>query len=94
MLRRGARLIERDLIKDPLDLRELRRLFDGQDPGAFLNPRHALYRTMGMKKNPPSPDEIIRLMAKEPGLIRRPLVVREGRMVAGYDEMGLARLLR
>jgi arsenate reductase-like glutaredoxin family protein len=72
----------------------LRRLLAGYDPGAFLNPRHALYRKMRLKENPPSPAEIIRLMAEEPNLIKRPLVVREGRAVAGYDEMGLARLLR
>jgi arsenate reductase-like glutaredoxin family protein len=49
---------------------------------------------LGLGKSPPSPDEVIRLMAQEPGLIKRPLVVREGSVVAGYDEMGLARLLR
>ena len=42
-----------------------------------------------MKEKPPSPEEAIRLMAKEPNLIRRPLVVRGSKMVAGVDEEAL-----
>jgi arsenate reductase-like glutaredoxin family protein len=48
---------------------------------------------MNMKENPPSPAEAIRLMAQEPNLIRRPLVVRGRRMVAGFDEKALRDLL-
>jgi arsenate reductase-like glutaredoxin family protein len=42
-----------------------------------------------MKEKPPSAAEAIRLMAKNPNLIRRPLVVRGKRMVAGFDEKAL-----
>lgn len=47
---------------------------------------------MNMKEKPPSAVEAIRLMAKNPNLIRRPLVVRGKRMVAGFDEKALADL--
>jgi arsenate reductase-like glutaredoxin family protein len=46
-----------------------------------------------MKEHPPSAAEAIRLMAKEPNLIRRPLVVRGRNMVAGYDEKALTDLV-
>jgi arsenate reductase-like glutaredoxin family protein len=46
-----------------------------------------------MKEKPPSPAEAIRLMAQEPNLIRRPLVIRGRRMVAGFDEKALRDLL-
>jgi arsenate reductase-like glutaredoxin family protein len=94
LLNKGATLTERDLGRDPLSEAELKALFRGRDPREFLNSRNALYRERGMKDNPPSPTEIIRLMAKEPNLIRRPLVVRGREVVMGYDEDGFRRLLR
>jgi len=94
LLKQGAVLAERDLGRNPLSEVELRSLFRGRDPRAFLNPRNELYRKMRMKENPPSPEETIRLMAKEPNLIRRPIVVRGARCVAGFDEKAYADLLR
>lgn len=87
-------MIERDLGRDPLSEAELAALFRGRDPREFLNSRNALYRERGMKDNPPSPTETIRLMAGEPNLIRRPLVVGGRTIVMGYDEDGFDRLLR
>ncbi|OLD63170.1 MAG: hypothetical protein AUI47_10145 [Acidobacteria bacterium 13_1_40CM_2_68_5] len=94
MLRKGARLIERDLGKDPLTEGDLRELFAGRDPREFLNPRNELYRKMRMAETPPSPSEAVRLMAKNPNLIRRPIVVRGGDSVLGFDEVALTRLVR
>lgn len=93
MLRHDVTLEERDLGKNPLTEDELRELFRGRDPRDFLNPRNELYRRRDMKNRPPDPDTTIKLMAKEPNLIRRPLVVRGATMVAGFDEIGLRRLL-
>jgi len=45
-----------------------------------------------MRENPPSRREAIRMMANEPNLIRRPVVVAGGRVVLGFDEEGIARL--
>lgn len=45
-----------------------------------------------MREEPASRREAIRLMAKDPGLIRRPIVVAGGRVVVGFDEEGRARL--
>jgi len=94
LLRKGARLIERDLGKDPLTEGDLRELFGGRDPREFLNPRNELYRKMRMAETPPSPSEAVRLMAKNPNLIRRPIVVRGGDSVLGFDEVALTRLVR
>ena len=92
MLKRGARLNERDLARKPLSEDELKALFAGRDPRAFLKPRNEQYRSMNMKEHPPPAAEAIRLMAKNPNLIRRPLVVRGKRMVAGFDEKALSDL--
>jgi len=45
-----------------------------------------------MKEEPPTRKQAIRMMAKEPNLIRRPLIVSGGRVVVGFDEDGIARL--
>ena len=47
-----------------------------------------------MKEHPPARDEALKLMAQEPNLIRRPIVIRGGQMVLGYDEEGLRKLAK
>jgi arsenate reductase-like glutaredoxin family protein len=44
-----------------------------------------------MNDKSPSRREAIRLMAKNPDLIRRPVIVAGGRVVIGYDENGMIR---
>jgi arsenate reductase-like glutaredoxin family protein len=52
-----------------------------------------MYRERGMKENPPPRAEALRLMSENPNLIRRPILVKGGRMVLGYDEDALAGML-
>jgi arsenate reductase-like glutaredoxin family protein len=47
-----------------------------------------------MKDHPPSRAEAIRLMAQEPNLIRRPVVIRGKRLILGYDEQGYKELVK
>ena len=93
MLKNGAHLVERDLGRNPLTEDELKELLGDRDPREFLNTRNELYRTMKMAENPPAPAEAIRLMAKNPNLIRRPIVVRGRDAVLGFDEKALLRLV-
>lgn len=94
MLKQGAALVERDLGWEPLSESELKALFGDRDPREFLNPRNEQYRRLGMAVDPPSPAETIRLMAKNPNLIRRPIVARGRDKVLGFDEKALLRLVR
>jgi arsenate reductase-like glutaredoxin family protein len=45
-----------------------------------------------MKGHPPSRVEAINLMAKEPNLIRRPLLIRGSRIIFGFDEAAYRKL--
>ena len=63
-----------------------------RDHRAFLNTRNVLYRSRKMKDNPPSRAEALQLMAEEPNLIRRPVVLRGAEIVLGYDEEALKRI--
>ena len=89
--KRGVKLNYRDLVKERLSVTELEKLIGPRDHEEFLRPRSSVFRRKKMKENPPSRREAIRLMAKNPDLIRRPVVVAGGRVVVGYDENGMIR---
>ena len=94
MLELGAELESRDLDKQRLTEAELEELIGKRDYREFLNPRNELFRTRNMKEHPPSRGEAIQLMAKEPNLIRRPVVIRGSQMVLGFDEEAYKKLLK
>ena len=82
----------RDLDKQRLSEPELDQLIGDRDYKLFLNPRNELFRKRKMKTNPPSRAEAIKLMAKEPNLIRRPLLVRGSQILLGFDEPAYRKL--
>ena len=93
MLEKAALLDEHDLGKERLTAEQLDALIGTRDYLDFLNHRNELYRQRKMKENPPSREEALKLMAQEPNLIRRPIVIRDGQMVLGYDEEELRKLV-
>ena len=84
----------RDLDKQPLSEKELDGLIGARDYKLFLNPRNELYRERNMAENTPSRAEAIRLMSRNPNLIRRPLVARGDQIVLGLDEAAYRKLLQ
>jgi arsenate reductase (glutaredoxin) len=94
LLELGAELESRDLDRERLSEAELEELIGKRDYREFLNPRNELYRTRNMKEHPPSRSEAIQLMAKEPNLIRRPVVIRGAQIVLGFDEEAYRQLLK
>jgi len=94
LLAHGAELESRDLDKERLSETELDELIGSRDYKLFLNTRNELYREKNMKEKPPSRGEAIKLMAKTPNLIRRPVVIRGEQIVLGYDEEAFKKLLK
>jgi Spx/MgsR family transcriptional regulator len=92
MEKRGFQLYFRDLSHNRLSASELEKLIGKRDHTDFLNTRNKVYRKKKMTLKPPSRREAIRMMAKEPNLIRRPLIVAGGQVVIGFDKNGMARL--
>jgi arsenate reductase len=82
----GWEMESRDLGKDPLSAAEIEKLIGDRDYLPFLNPRNELYRAKKMKLKPPSRSEAVRMMAKEPNLIRRPVIVHGDRILLWFDE--------
>jgi arsenate reductase (glutaredoxin) len=92
--RHGAELELRSLDEPRLSEGELRRLIGDSDYIPFLNTRNELYRSRNMKEHPPGRGEAIKLMAANPNLIRRPVVISGKNIILGYDEEAYRDLLR
>ena len=93
MLReKGAAFEEVDLNRG-LSVEDLEHLIGKRDYKEFLNTRNELYRERGMKENPPSRADALRLMSENPNLIRRPILIRGNRLVLGFDEEAMTGLL-
>jgi len=71
---------------------QLDTLIGKRDYLKFLNTRNELYREKNMKENPPSRAEALRLMAANPNLIKRPLIVRGDDILFGFDAGEWAKL--
>ena len=76
-----------------LSVNELDQLIGKRDYRLFLNSRNELYRERGMKDNPPSRLEALRLISENPNLIKRPILVKGREIVLGFDEPALRSLL-
>jgi len=85
---------ERDLGKQPMTEGELDALIGDRPYPDFLNSRNELYREMKMKEKPPSREQALRLMSKNPNLIRRPIFRRGNAWVFGFDVEKLGTLLK
>ena len=74
-------------------MEELDKLIGKRDYRLFLNSRNEMYRERGMGENPPPRAEALRLMAENPNLIKRPIILEKGEIILGFDEAAIDRLL-
>jgi len=83
----GIELDERDYAKNPLSEAELKALFSeaGLDPREFLNPKSPAFKAMGLRDKNLTAAETIKLMGRDPNLIKRPLVIAGKTVIAGFD---------
>jgi arsenate reductase (glutaredoxin) len=93
LLEEKIKFDSRDLDKQRLTEAELDQLIGDRDYKEFLNTRNELFRKRKMKEHPPSRAEAIKLMAKEPNLIRRPLLIRGAHIILGFDARAYRGLL-
>ena len=94
MLELRVEMESRDLDKTPLTVAELEELIGKRDYKLFLNTRNELYRERKMGEKPPSKGEAIALMSKNPNLIKRPILIRGGKMQLGFDEEAYRKLVK
>jgi arsenate reductase len=82
----GFDLRLRDIGKDRLDLQEIENLIGQRDYKTFLNTRNELYRRQNMKENPPTRAQAVKMIAAEPNLIRRPIIISGEKIIIGFDQ--------
>jgi len=84
---------EREYGKTPFTEKELREIIGGDPIEPFLNTRTPLYREKNMKQMPPSKDEAIKLMLKDPNLLKRPVIIKGKKKLTGFIEAEVKELL-
>lgn len=67
---------ERLFDKEPLSEAELKQLIGTRPVEDFINPRSTPYKELGLAGRRISKSQFIRLVRKDPNLLKRPLVVR------------------
>jgi arsenate reductase (glutaredoxin) len=92
LLRERSIAFEEIDLNKKLGVEQLDKLIGERDYQMFLNSRNELYRERGMKQNPPSRQEALRLMSEHPNLIKRPIFVKGRQIVLGFDEKAIAEL--
>jgi len=84
---------EREYGKSPLSEKELREIIGDEPIEKFLNTRTPLYREKNMKQKPPSTDEAIKLMVKDPNLLKRPVIIKGKKKLTGFNETEVKELI-
>ena len=88
----GFDLRLRDIGKDRLRPEEIENLIGDRDYRQFLNTRNELYRRNNMKENPPTRAQAVNMIAAEPNLIRRPIIIAGKKMILGFDQESIDEL--
>lgn len=86
-------LTEIDYARKPLDaatVEDIVRRAGGVAP--VLNPRHAIAKEKGWVAKPPSPAEFAKAVAKEPNLLRRPIVLAGDKVIVGLNKTEYGKL--
>ena len=75
----------RDFFKDPLTESELKKIIKmtGKKPFELLRKRDKIYKEMNLEENKKTDSELIKLMAKNPGLILRPIIILKNKALVG-----------
>lgn len=91
----GAAVTERLYFKQKPTVDEVRGLAALLPGGAreILSTRSRRYKELGLTEQSLADEELIALLAQEPGLWRRPIVIRDGKAVVGFDAKNLEALL-
>ena len=90
----GIELEERDFFADPFTAEELKGLIGDAPVSDYFSWRSPSFRKLGLKRDDMSDSQMLELMAEEPRLIRRPLIMTpEGKLIVGTDKKAMADLV-
>jgi arsenate reductase len=70
----------------------LTELFKTADPRDYINPKSPAFKNMNLKGKTLSSEQALKLMAQEPNLIKRPLIIAGRKVLAGFNREQLREL--
>ena len=89
----GVEIEERDFFKDLFSEAELEELMTLAPPSELFSWRSPSFRKMNLDKATLEPQDLVRLMAQEPRLIRRPMFRTGDRLVVGGGKKAIDSVL-
>lgn len=91
---KGVLLDVRDLETQPLTERELGALIGYFNVSHFVNPFSMEFEKHGLDKGLPSREDVIKLLAEEPALLRRPIIQTGRLMTIGCNRQRITEMLQ
>jgi len=89
----GVAFVDIDYAKAPLDATTVAAIVAAAGSvTAVLNTRHEIAKSRGWKTSPPAAAEFAAAVAKEPNLLRRPVLLDGKRIIIGFDREAYAQL--
>lgn len=76
----------KDIVHEPPPRSLLEKVIKAENIYASLNQRSTTYRENSLGKRRTTKNEAIRLMLKDPNLIKRPLIIKDNRAYQGFEE--------
>ena len=75
----------RDFFKEPLSEAELKKIIKltGKKPSELLRKRDKMYKELDLGNIKKTDQEIVKLMVKYPGLILRPIIIKDNKGFVG-----------
>ncbi len=90
----GVLLIVRDMKTNPLTVRELDQLFGHIPLTHFLDMTSPSFKKHGLDNGLPDRDTLLKLMAEDPALIRRPIIRTTRLLTVGSDREKISQMLQ
>lgn len=89
----GSIFHERNYAKNPFTKPELEALFQQFDPSIFINPKSQPFKALGLAEKSLTKEEVIDLVLSEPNLLKRPFVIKDGKVIFGFSEQEYQKLI-
>ncbi|WP_347980668.1 transcriptional regulator SpxA [Limosilactobacillus allomucosae] len=92
---RGIPFTERNIFSEPLSMDEVKNILRMTENGTedIISKRSKAYQSLNINLDEMSMTELYDLIRKNPGLLRRPIIMDDKRLQIGYNEDEIRRFL-
>lgn len=91
----GISFKERNIFSEPLNIGEIKNILRMTEDGTedIISKRSKAYSKLNVDLNELPMKQLYKMISKNPGLLRRPIIVDEKRLQVGYNEDEIRRFL-